>query len=141
MTGQNETVMMVVGDVIHSLLDTDKTEEAEDPESYNNNMSEVVSELLDFMMEEGASRSVQEEPGKEGRQTRRGKKTKWRKVDWPVGEVSTARRRGQRERRHHREHLRVDFTPSQTVGKADGGRWRGGGEGRRPQWWQHDDRC
>ncbi|KAI4871361.1 hypothetical protein NFI96_004827 [Prochilodus magdalenae] len=78
--GQNETVMMVVGDVIHSLLDTDKTEEAEDPESYNN-MSEVVSELLDFMMEEGASTSVQEEPGKEGKQTRRGKKTKWRKVD------------------------------------------------------------
>ncbi|KAI4872504.1 hypothetical protein NFI96_028426, partial [Prochilodus magdalenae] len=122
--GQNETVMMVVGDVIHSLLDTDETKKQEDPESYFNNMSEVVSELLDFMMEEGASASVQEEPGKEGRQTRRGKKTKWRKVDWPVGEVSTVWRRGQRQRRHHREHDRVDFTPSQTVGKVDGGRWR-----------------
>ena len=129
----------MVGDVINDLLDTDETEEEKEPVSYYNNMTEVISELLDSLMEESTSTSVQEEAGKERGNTRRGKRVKWRKVDWPVGDVSTV----QRERRHQKEHHRVEFTPSQRDRKPEGGRWKRDGEQRRrrPQWWQHDDRC
>ncbi|KAI4891478.1 hypothetical protein NFI96_023830, partial [Prochilodus magdalenae] len=117
--GQNQTMIMV-GDVINDLLDTDETEEEKEPVSYYNNMTEVISELLDSLMEESTSTSVQEEAGKERGNTRRGKRVKWRKVDWPVGDVSTV----QKERRHQKEHHRVEFTPSQGDRKPEGERWK-----------------